>query len=103
MINLGIHVDLHDVLADLWNDSVETGGNSRFCYKLNCWLERCPYEDLPEYMKTEYKRGRILTYPLFPAFCYEEMGYDRKETLAQLKPKEPKKQSWWKKLFASKE
>ena len=85
MITTGLHEDLHNFLADLWNSGEETGGNSRFYRPLSCWLESCTYEELPAYMKQEYDRGRILIYPLFPKRASEDMGYARKESLLQNK------------------
>lgn len=88
-----VHKDLHNFFADLWNDAQETGGNSRFFRPLSCWLESCTYEELPEYMKSEYDVGRIIIYPLFPKFASEEMGYDRAEALK--KRRKPTKRKGW--------
>lgn len=101
MISMGLHEDLHNFLADLWNASVPTGGNSRFSHPLSCWLSNCKYEELADYMKEEYDRGRVLLYPLFPENhigwnkC-EDMSYDRIKAMAQRKPKQAtKKRCWW--------
>ena len=56
MINL-TQDNLHNFMADLWNGAVQTCGNSRFLNGLSCWLESCSYEELPNYMKSEYDRG----------------------------------------------
>jgi hypothetical protein len=58
--------NLYDFMAELWNNAKQTGGNSRFLHSLSCWLESCPYKELPKYMKDEYDRGRIIIYPKFP-------------------------------------
>ncbi len=103
MINTGLHEDLHNLYADLWNSAVETGGNSRFLYSLSCWLESCAYEDLPKYMKSEYDRGRVIIYPLFPKYSNENMGYKKEKTLSQIKKRDEEQKGLWlsiKRIFA---
>lgn len=87
-----IHEDLHNFLADLWNSAEETGGNNRFFRPLSCWLESCTYDELPDYMKSEYDRGRIIIYPLFPKNKCKDMGYDRKVVLNQIKKSQKKQE-----------
>lgn len=97
------HEDLHNFFADLWNSAEETMGNSRFFRPLSCWLESCTYEELPEYMKSEYNRGRIIIYPLFPQNKWEDMGYDRTKSLLQIKEKiKTRPKSWLSKFFSKK-
>ena len=95
MVNVGLHEDLHNLFADLWNSAEQTGGNSRFLYSISCWLESCTYEDLPDYMKREYDRGRIIIYPLFPKYAYEDMGYDRRATLSQIEKRGKEQKGLW--------
>lgn len=69
---------LSNFLADLWNNSAQTGGNSRFNHQHSCWLEAgtMTYKKLPNYMKSEYDRGRVLIYPKFPEYCFQDMEYE---------------------------
>ena len=75
--------ELYEYLTDLWNSAEETGGNSRYYRPFNCWLESCTYKELPDYMKSEYDRGRIIIYPLFPKNKCEDMT--RGERMASYK------------------
>jgi len=79
MVNIGKHEHLYNFFAEMWNNAEQTGGNSRYFRPLNCWFESRTYDELPEYMKSEYDRGRIIIYPLFPKNNYEDMGTDRKD------------------------
>ncbi len=69
-------INLHNFYAELWNSAEQTCGNSRYLYALNCWLIK-DYKTLPNYMKEEYKRGRVIIYPLFPEYCYKDMEYKK--------------------------
>ena len=64
--------NLYEFYADLWNSAQQTCGNSHYLPALSCWLERS-YDNLPKYMISEYENGRIIIYPKFPEFCYQEM------------------------------
>ncbi len=65
------HNSLYEFYAELWNSAQQTGGNSRYLRALDCWLMH--KENLPEYMLSEYKRGRIIIYPKFPEYCCQKM------------------------------
>ena len=56
---------LYNFYAELWNSAEQTCGCSTYLSCLNCWLER-DYKTLPNYMKEEYKRGRVIIYTLIP-------------------------------------
>ena len=73
------HECLHNFMADLWNGAIETGGPSRFLHALSCWLEAgdMTYKRLPKYMQSEYDRGRVIIYPGFPKYTYQDMEYKK--------------------------
>ena len=68
----------YNFLADIWNNSVQTGSCSRFNYEHSCWLVvgTMTYKKLPRYMKDEYARGRVLIYPRFPEYSHQDMDYE---------------------------
>jgi len=90
--------DLYTFYADMWNNAEQTGGRSRYFRPLSCWLFGCTYKELPEYMKSEYNRGRIILYPLFPGNNTEDMC-DKETAISRIKKPPKKEKGFWSSLI----